>query len=143
MGGKSLMKKIFLFFLAVSLSLNANLSVPQIEEMVSKIHKKRAGVELKTLENTHEPFVRLENENNVSTFVIPKIKKHETKLILHAVVNGKAYINDKWFAVDDKILGYELKFIGNKGVVLRNENTIKKLFLQKKKNNIIKIEERY
>jgi len=138
------MKNIFLFILGLTMFVSADLSVQQIQEMVNRIHEKREGVKLETLENTKEPFVRLENEDNVSTFVIPVTKaKVEAKLVLHAIVNGKAYINDNWIKVGDNILGYQLKFIGNRGVVLRNENHIKKLFLRKKKDSFIKIEERY
>ena len=137
------MKKLFLFLSTLTIVLHADLSVKQIENMVHKIHKEREGVKLKTLEDTKEPFVRLQKENNVSTFVIPKVKAaEEAKLVLHAVVNGKAFINDSWMKVNDNILGYQLKYIGNKGVVLRNENHIKKLFLRKQENDFIKLEER-
>lgn len=137
------MKKLFLFLLTWTITLQADLSVKQIEAMVHKIHKEREGVKLETLEDTKEPFVRLQEENNVSIFVIPTAKAvEEAKLILHAVVNGKAYINDSWMKEGDNILGYELKYIGNKGVVLRNENHIKKLFLRKAKDSFIKLEEK-
>ena len=137
------MKKLFLFLLTMTIIANADLSVKQIEEMVHKIHKEREGVKLETLEDTKEPFVRLQEENNISTFVIPTVKTtEEAKLVLHAIVNGKAYINDSWLKKDDKIFGYTLKYIGNKGVVLRNENHIKKLFLRKQENDFIKLEER-
>ena len=137
------MKKSFLFLLTMTISMNADLSVKQIEEMVHKIHKQREGIKLETLEDTKEPFVRLQEENNVSTFVIPTVKvTEEAKLVLHAIVNGKAFINESWMNVNDNILGYQLKYIGNKGVVLRNENHIKKLFLRKQENDFIKLEER-
>jgi len=138
------MKKILICVLALSLFLHADLSVKQIQEMVNKIHEKRAGVKLSTLDNTKEPFVRLQHDNNSSTFVIPTEKlKEEAKLVLHAIVNGKAYINNSWLSVDDKLFGYTLKYIGDRGVVLRNENHIKKLFLRKKKASFIKLEEKY
>ena len=137
------MKKLFLFLLTMTIILHADLTVQQIEEMVNKIHQEREGVKLETLEDTKEPFVRLQEENNVSTFVIPTVKTaEEAKLVLHAVVNGKAFINDSWMKVNDNILGYKLKYIGTKGVVLRNENHIKKLFLHKKKDSFIKLEEK-
>jgi len=137
------MKNIFLFLLMLTIFLNADLSVKQIQEMVNNIHEKRVGVKLETLVDTKEPFVRLQEENNISTFVIPVLENNEAKLELHAIVNGKAYINDSWLKVDDNILGYQLKYIGDKGVVLRNENHIKKLFLRKNENSFIKLEERY
>jgi len=135
------MKKILLFVFLVSSFVYADLSVEQIRDMVTKIHEKREGIDLKTLENTKEPFVRLQEENNVTTFVIP-VKAEETKLSLHAILNGKAYINEVWKGVDDMVGGYTLKYVGKKGVVLRNENQIKKLFLHKERENFIMIEGR-
>ena len=119
----------------------ADLSVEQIRDMVTKIHEKREGIKLETLENTKEPFVRLQEENNITTFVIP-VNAGETKLSLHAILNGKAYINDAWKRVDETIGGYTVKYIGKKGVVLRNKNQIKKLFIHKKRENFIMIEGR-
>ena len=136
------MKKLFLFLLAMTIIVNADLSIKQIEVMIHKIHKERKGVKLEALDGIKDPFVQFKEENNVSTVVIPTVQAAEAKLVLHAIVNGKAYINDSWMAVNDNILGYELKYIGNKGVVLRNENHIKKLFLRKQKNNFIKLEEK-
>jgi len=136
------MKKIFLVLSTMTFLLHADLSVKQIQEMVEKIHEKREGVKLSTLDTTKEPFVRLEEKNNVTTFVIPVTSVNEAKLDLHAIVNGKAYINDSWMDINQSILGYELKFIGKRGVVLRNENHIKKLFLKKQEDSFIQFEER-
>ena len=134
------MKKLFLLLLPVTIVLHADLSVKQIEDMVVKIHEKRAGVELATLESTKDPFIRLEEEDNVTTVIVPE--KVGEKMVLHSIVNGKAYINDSWKSINDVIMGYTLKYVGKRGVVLRNGNHIKKLFLQKKRDNFITIEER-
>jgi len=134
------MKKLFLLLLPLTVLLNADLSVKQIEEMVVKIHEKRVGADLATLEGTKDPFIRLQEENNVTTVIVPE--KVGEKLLLHSIVNGKAYINDSWKSVNDVIMGYTLKYVGKRGVVLRNGNHIKKLFLQKKRDNFITIEER-
>lgn len=134
------MKKLFLLLSLLTLLLHAELSVKKIEKMVIKIHEKREGVKIETLEKTHEPF--LTAEENTTKVVTPSNVKKESKLELHAVVNGKAYINDKWYHVDDEVLSYHLKFIGKRGVVLRNGNTIKKLYLRKKRENFINLEER-
>jgi hypothetical protein len=140
MGDKSLMKKIFLLLLPLTMFLQADLSVKQIQDMILKIHEKREGVDLATLESTKDPFVRLEEENNVTTVAL--LDKNEEKLALHAILNGKAYINDSWMSLDDTVMGYTLKYIGERGVVLRNENHIKKLFLHNTRDNFIKLEER-
>ncbi|MEN8726844.1 MAG: hypothetical protein ABF276_02665 [Sulfurovum sp.] len=134
------MKKIFLFLLSLTGLVNADLSVEQIQKMVMQIHEKREGVKLVTLETTKDPFIRISEEDNVTTLVIPE--KEEAKLVLHAIVNGKAYINDSWSSLGDNIMGYTVKYIGQRGVVLRNGNHVKKLFLHEKRDSFIKLEER-
>ena len=132
------MKKIFLL-LSLTVLVNADLSVDQIQKMVMQIHEKREGVKLETLETTKDPFVRISEENNVTTFTRPL---EEAKLVLHAIVNGKAYINDEWSSLGDTIMGYTVKYIGQRGVVLRNGNHVKKLFLHEQRDDFIKLEER-
>ncbi len=135
------MKKFLIIIPCCFSLLYADLSVKQIEQMVKKIHLKREGIGLETLENTKEPFIKVKKEDNKIVMEVPK-KEEDVKLNLHAIMSGKAYINDGWKKVGDKILGFTVKYIGKKGVVLQNENTIKKLFLGKPKDNFITIEER-
>ena len=143
MGDQSLMKKILYSLILVSPLAFADLSVQQIEQMVAKIHEKREGVKLETLQTTKEPFVRLQQdaETQVAKFVIP-VKTEEAKVQLHAIVNGKAFINNDWYAKDENVMGYTVKSIDDNSVELANENNIKKLFLHEKKDNFIQIEER-
>ena len=135
------MKKTLFIISLLTVSVYADLSVKQIQEMVSKIHEKREGIELETLEATQEPFIRLQEEDNITTVVIPAVGE-TVKLSLHAIMNGKAYINESWKGVDDTIMGYTLKYVGKRGVVLRNGNNVKKLFLHQNRDNFIKLEER-
>lgn len=135
------MKKIAISFIVLGLAASADLSVEEIETMVAQIHKKREGVNLETLQETKEPFVRLqEDEDKVTKLVIAE--KTEARLTLHAIVNGKAYINNVWVGAEENIMGYTLKYIGENGVVLRKGNNIKKLFLSKSRNGFIQVEER-
>ena len=139
------MKKLLLLSLLGSLNvlLAVDLSVDQIQNMVNKIHQKREGVKLETLESTKEPFVRREETNSTAVYVIPTKKEtKEAKLVLHSIINNKAFINDQWRSIGDKIFGYTLSHIGVRGVVLRNNNNIKKLFLRKERENFITLEER-
>ncbi len=139
MGDKSLMKKTLFIIPLLTVFIYADLSVEQIEKMISQIHLKREGVKLEKLETTKEPFIKVYEENNVTTFVAPV---ETVKLSLHAIMNGKAYINDSWKSVDDTVMGYTLKHVGKRGVVLRNGNNIKKLFLHQKRDSFITLEER-
>ena len=132
---------ILITSLLFSVSAYANLSAEQIENMVKKIHEKRVGADLSTLEMTKEPFIRVKEEDNVTTVVLPT-EAVEEKVSLHAIMGGKAYINDGWKDVNDTVMGYTLKYVGKRGVVLRNGNHIKKLFLHEEKDNFITIEGR-
>jgi len=141
------MKKSLLVVLLFSVMVYADLSIEQIQQMITKIHQKREGVGLETLEKTKEPFVKLQlqlhEKNNITTSPVQNgIKAEEPKLALHAIMNSKAYINDSWKSVEDDVMGYTLKYIGKKGVVLRNGSIIKKLFLHKKRDNLILFEEK-
>jgi len=135
------MKKLFIIMILVLSVSYADLSVNQIQDMVTKIHQKRVGIKLVTLNDTKEPFIRLQEEDNTSTLMVPQ-KAKEAELVLHAILNKKAYINNEWKKMDDTVGGYTLKYIGKKGVVLRSENRIKKLFLHKEGDNFITIKER-
>ena len=136
------MKNIILIVSLFIVSLNASLTVQQIENMVVKIHKKRVGVSLKILERTQSPFILAEGDMNTTKSSVTTEIKDRVKITLHAIMSDKAYINDGWKKVDDSVMGYTLKYIGKKGVVLRYNNNIKKIFLHKKSNDLIKIEER-
>ena len=134
------MKKIIVSLSLLSTWIFADLSVSQIQSMVMKIHEKRDGIKLQALDDTKEPFVHITVEDNTTKYVAPE--KEEVELSLHAILNNKAYINDGWYKVDDAVMGYKLKYIGKKGVVLRSDTHIKKLFLHEKRENYISIEEK-
>jgi len=124
-------------------SAYADLSVRQIEHMIQKIHLKREGVDLDTLERTKEPFIRIVEEENTTVIKIPKVEDEEdVKISLHAIMSGKAFINDAWKKENDVVLGYTVKYIGKRGVVLQNGNRIKKLFLRKRNKELIIFDER-
>ena len=135
------MKKLLLIPGVLVFSLHADLSVDQIKNMVVQIHEKRKGIDLATLDQTKEPFVVRQEEEKETIYIPPAVVKVESKMSLHALMNGKAYINDSWKSVNDKIFGYTLKYIGKRGVVLKSGNQIKKLFLHEKRNDFIKIAE--
>jgi len=121
----------------------ADLSVKQIEQMVQKIHLKREGIALETLEQTKEPFIRIKKEENKPVVVeLPSQMEEDVKLSLHAIMGGKAYINDGWKKVGDVVMGYTVKYIGKRGVVLQNGTTIKKLFVGKPKEQLLILDER-
>ena len=138
------MKNTTLLILSATILASANLSVKQIENMVLKIHKKRPGADVSMLDKTHEPFaIKVIQETNQTKETITAITQtKEAKLELHALMADKAFINNKWLEVNSTIDGYQLKYIGKRGVVLQSGNNIKKLIFNDQKNSIIKLEGR-
>ena len=134
------MKTLLITISLLSASLYADLSTAQVENMVNKIHEKRAGVDLETLEATKNPFVSEKVEQEIKVVEVPK--KKEGSITLHAIMGGKAFINDGWRDINDTVMGYKLKYVGKRGVVLTSGDHIKKLFLHEKKNDFITIEGR-
>ncbi len=138
------MMKRMLIIVPLSLTLAvADLSVKQIETMVQKIHLKREGIALTTLDQTKEPFIRIKKEENKPVVVeLPSQMDEDVNFSLHAIMGGKAYINDGWKKVGDVVMGYTVKYIGKRGVVLQNGTTIKKLFVGKPKEQLLILDER-
>jgi len=134
------MKNVLIMILLLSASLYADLSTAQVENMVQKIHEKRIGIDLETLQNTKNPFVSAAVEEEIAVVKVPR--KKEGSISLHAIMGGKAFINDGWRDINDTVMGYKLKYVGKRGVVLTSGDHIKKLFLHEKKDNFITIEER-
>jgi hypothetical protein len=125
------------------LALYAEAPIQEIERMVELIHLKRPGISLDTLEKTKEPFIVIKEENN-ETVVAKPDRVEEVRLELHALMGKKAFINGGWRKEGDIVKGYKVVYIGKRGVVLRKENTIRTLFIDKRKdkNELIKFVER-
>jgi|GEM_PF-497426 len=128
--------------------LSASIPVNEIERMVKTIHLKRPGISLEKLDNTKDPFVvftRKEDEN-VTVVEKPKpvFREEQVRLELHALMGKRAFIDNGWRKEGDVVKGYKIVYIGKRGVVLRKENTIRTLFIDKfdKKNSLIKLEKR-
>ena len=113
----------------------SNAGMQSIDKMVSQIKKPRKGVELKELATTPDPFVTVSQKVNVAEIVKPK--KRKRNLTLSGIVNDKAYINGAWYKEGDQVAGYTLKYVGTRGVVLMDEKHIKRLFLHKRREDII------
>ena len=132
--------------LLTSLAYAVDLGVNQITMMVEKIHQRRVGVDLPTLEHINVPFVRVEKKDDNTTELVVATKRKETKekpLELHGILGKRAFINGKWYKEKDKVRGFELVYVGKNGVVLKNDKRIKTLFLIKKQSeSLLKFNER-
>jgi hypothetical protein len=132
MGGKSLMmnKKIWLGCLVI-LPLYADLSIGQMETMVEKIKAKRAAAQIEKDPHFTSPFVMIQQDDNRS--VIEDPKSNAVAFTLGALINNKAFLNERWVKVGDKIEGYELTEIKDNSVTLVQEERTIQVFLKKSK----------
>ena len=105
-----------------------------INRMIDSIKKPRPGLPLEGLSLEQSPFKPHMEEFNTTALVAEKVQ--EKVFILNAIMNHRAYIDGKWYKKDDEIADYVLRFIGTKGVVMTREQSVMKLFLNKKDRDI-------
>ena len=139
---------VMLLLIGSGFSLNAiELSVKEMEHMVEKIKQRRPGVNLEDLDAMKTPFVKKVQEQNETTGeVLPHAeKKNDLSVIeVSAIINKKAFVNGRWIKEGDKVQGFEVVHIGRKGIVIKNEEGVKTLFVASKREkiNILQVKER-
>ena len=138
------MGKIVVFCLFVVNVLIASGNIQAIDKMVDSIKKPRKGLDVSTFGKLKDPFIVATMNTDMSEVVISEVKKPIPNFSLSAIINHQAYINGAWHNEGEKIEGYNLRFVGSRGVVLTYEKRIVKLFLPEKNQNtesVIKITE--
>ena len=68
-----------------------------------------------------------------------QVKVQNKSLALGAIFNNRAFINNRFYKIGDKIQGYKIKKIYKHSVVLQSHNSIKVLHMQQK--HLIKIKQ--
>jgi len=114
------MKKILL--LSVLLSV-FGLADAELDLIVEKIQKEREGLGLDRLSVTENPFVEVAKDvNGTEPARIVSFKKGKKKVFeLKGLMNGTAFINERWYSIDEEINGWTLKYVGKHGVVLTKD----------------------
>lgn len=135
------MRRLLIGIIVGSTIVSADLTTEQIEMMVKQIHQKRKGLNTIVFEQIKEPFVK-RAESNTTTEIVPVAQEPEEKIELHAILNKKVFIGDRWYKEGDEVGGYRLVYVGKHGIVLKNKNNIKKVFLKKMKRGLIMTKER-
>ena len=137
------MTKISILFIVIcEIAIGNNKAYSSIDNMVEKIKKPRSGLSIETIEKVKDPFVIAKMNSEASEIIVSELKKPIPNFTLTAIINHQAYINGKWRKEGENVFGYELKYVGTKGVVMVYEKRIVRLFLPKKtlKDEIIKVE---
>ncbi len=116
----------------------------EIDKMINGIKKPRKSLDIKELERVKDPFVVVKVHTDTPEAIIPVFKKPTPKFSLSAIINNKAHINGDWHEKGGMVMGYELAYVGTRGVVLTIKKDIVKLFLPErthKSDGTIKIKE--
>ena len=126
-------KTIFFILAILPAYIFADLSIEQMNAMVSKIKSKRAGLDIKDDNSFVSPFVILKKEQNTTKakFEQPKVKS--VAFNLGAIINNKAFVNKSWVAKGDTMNGYKIVEVNDNSVVLKRDTHEVKLFLKKSK----------
>jgi len=133
MGDKPLMRRLILIFILPIFSYSNSLSYDEIAKMVSKIKQKRVGIGVDELNDTPNPFTIVKKVVKKPKKKVEKKKPQIIRIIeptftLTAILNSKAFINGKWYRVNDKLDGdYRVVYIGNSSVVVSSPRATKKL----------------
>ena len=131
------MKRLILIFILSLFSYSNSLSYDEIAQMVLKIKQKREGIGLEELNGTPNPFTIVKKVVKKPKKKIVKKKPEIIKIIeptftLTAILNSKAFINGKWYGVNDKLKegDYKVVYIGSSGVVIKSPRVTKRLKIE-------------
>ena len=125
-----LSKKVWLAGLLI-IPLYGDLSIGQMKTMVEKIKAKRVGTTLEKNTKFVSPFVMIQQDEGKA--VIEDPKSTEVVFVLGAIMNDKAFINKRWLQVGDKLDGYELTELKERGATLAQGERVVHIFLKKSK----------
>lgn len=130
----------YILLLILFISANAG----DISTLLSKINylKSLTSKGFKEIDIKYDPFMQtkkifVKKKNSKKEVVKSSINK--VSLTLITILNGRAFINSKWYKKGDKLNGYKIVYIGNDKVMLKKESRVKYLQIEKTKN-ILKVE---
>jgi len=147
--GHQLLTKLFATLLLVSMAANAAETIRQIEKLVHEIKQKRTGLDAGSIRSAKDPFYHTQTRVTASTpkITLPKkvvFKTHSGKkevyhFDLKAIINNRIKLNGQWYGLHDTVHGFSIEEIGEDDILLRKKREQIRIFLDKKRNNKIKL----
>ncbi len=113
-----------------------------VDEQIKAILPARKGVSNSYIDGIHPSFIFVvvksvtvngQPKTNSSRF-FKRSWKPSLKVTL--IINSKAFINKRWYGINDKVQGYKIKSIGDSKVVLVKNGKTKTLSMKKDNKNI-------
>jgi len=143
------MKKIIISSLLLTSLLNASTSrvkgevdLSWVDQHITAIALKRVGISNKSIDSVSSPMkITVVKTKKVKKAIDkngkPVIKAVKTNpLKLKAIMNSKALVGNKWYKVNDKVLGYKVIEITQNQVLLKSKKKKKILFLNSTNKSI-------
>ncbi len=130
------MKILLILLLILSYELNAD-ELEWVDEQINAIKPPRNGISKSKIDIIRSPFnlkkkpveVILDKDMNV-------VAKKEITLSLHAIINKSAFINEKWYKLNDKIDKYTITSIERTIVLLSFKKKTLLLSIKSKNKNL-------
>ncbi len=115
-------------------------SFKQIETKIN-ILKNRKDINFKDIDVPYDPFFKTKKILSLKKKRAPNTTPHKVRLVLLSVLNKRAFINNRWYKVGDRVYGFEVVKIYINRVVLKKNQ--KKMILNiRQKRKILNIVEK-
>ena len=139
--------KNLLFTLAPLLmtQLYAATDLKWVDEQVEAIRPARSGINNSYVDQLKDPIMLIKPKEIVNkdgtislSNALPQTvhKVHLQPLTLESIINKSAYINGKWYTLNDKIRGKKITSIEKKYIVLKDKKKKIRLFVNNKNDKI-------
>ncbi|MEA3521366.1 MAG: hypothetical protein U9R50_00160 [Campylobacterota bacterium] len=126
------------------IQLNATSDLKWVDKQVDAIKPSRSGIDTSYINNLQSP-IRLAKPKETKTKDLdsPVVttsktarKLHLKPLILETIINKSAYINGKWYTINDRVRGKKITLIDKDYVVLEVKKKKTRLFVNRKNDKI-------
>lgn len=131
--------------LLFSIVLNAGTDLKWVNEQIEAIKPPRSGISNTFIDSLKDPIRLIVPKSDKSiisstystTTGTRSVSKIRLKpLMLEAIINKNAYINGKWYSVNDKIRGQKITLIDKNYVVIKYKKRKTRLFVNSKNKKI-------
>jgi hypothetical protein len=133
------------FIILIFAQLNAGTDLKWVDEQIDAIKPSRSGVSSAFINSLKDPIKLTlpKDDKKIVTstssgikYSKPGRKFHSQPLTLEAIMNKNAYINGKWYSINDKVRGQKITLIDKNYVVLKYKKKRTRLFVNNKNKKI-------
>ncbi len=120
------------------------ITTKELEDKVSSIQAPRVGLSSTDLSGVKDPFIYLDRNATTGALIPQKLSAvKDVDLNLSGIMNGKAFVNNAWIRTGEKAGDYTVISIDKNSVIFRKDDSTKRVFINNKKDNVIKLQKGY